>query len=316
MEQVSTHPHAGGDIRSCLARCPLVLILGVGPRSGTNYLSNLIYLHQECDRVAGIWEDFVVSGASLLQEYVDRVTGHWNWAGWGIGAETKQALWNSIGSSIVAFLIDHRQSNHQSASGKHLVEPKCVVTKTPSVENLALAHQFPNTRTVVIVRDGRSMVSSGMKGFGWTFDHATHRWAGAARSIIKARDAGQDFLLVRYEDLLIDLPNQMNRILHYVGLEASTYDLISASNLPMTGSSFVPGTDRIHWGKLPRGDVSALLCRYQDWTPSMHCRFERIAGDAMQKFGYEVAGRFTRHQSITGWAARLGHLWCSRREMS
>jgi hypothetical protein len=242
---------------------------------------------------------------------VERVSGHWNWKGWGIGEGVKKSLWENLGTGVVSFLLAQRQGGSGDAPGV-VPLPRYVVSKTPSVENLEFAPRFPRSRTLVIVRDGRSVVSSGMKGFKWTFDHATRRWTGAANTILRARDAGQDFLLIRYEDLLTDLSGQMARIFRYLALDGSSYDLAAAENLPLTGSSFVPGTEFIHWGKIPRGDVGGLLNRYANWTTPMHVAFNRIAGEQMKQFGYDLVGADSPRTTVRGWLNRV-RSGCARR---
>ena len=298
---------AGGSSDPGAVGGSVVFVLGITRRSGTNYLSNLIYLHPECDRVSRIWEDFTVSGAALLDQYVERVSGQWDCAGWRIGAAEKDRLWARLGNAIVLFLRDHRERRVRAAAGDPPKHPKWVVAKTPSVENLALAGRFPGSRTVVIVRDGRSVVSSGMKGFGWDFHQAARRWAAAADSIVNARRAGHAFLLVRYEDLLLDLRSQMQRTLAFLELDASRYDMGAAENLPLTGSSFVPGVGQgVYWGKAPRNNTADLLNRFQGWTEAMHLSFNRIAGERMRQFGYELVLPASPRWTVARRLAQLG----------
>ena len=52
----------------------------------------------------------------------------------------------------------------------------------------------------------------------------------------------------------------MCRILGYLGVDPTRYDMRAAGGLPLTGSSFVAGADRsIHWGKVPRNNTADLL---------------------------------------------------------
>jgi hypothetical protein len=237
---------------------------------------------------------------------VERVTRNWNWPGWEQGEQLKRTLSDDLHRSVVAFLAGQRQGVRPDGPEKHVPHPKYVVTKTPSVENLTMVSRFPHTRAIVIVRDGRSFVSSSMKAFKWSFEHATKRWAAAGQTILRAEAEGHGFLRVHYEDLLTDLPAQMKRIFEYLELDGASYDLAAAGDLPLAGSSFVPGTDGIHWGGVPRGDVSQLMNRYRDWTAAMHRDFNEIAGGPMKDLGYELVATPPRRWS----AARRRWQWC------
>ncbi len=76
------------------------------------------------------------------------------------------------------------------------------MAKTPSVKNLQLLNVMPIGKSVVIVRDGRAVVESGMRSFGWSFDAAARMWTRGADTIMQAQEQGVEFLLVRYEDLV------------------------------------------------------------------------------------------------------------------
>ncbi len=54
----------------------LVYLAGITPRSGTNWLYDLITKHPECRRALG-WEDYFVRHAGHLRAYVRRLRGSW-----------------------------------------------------------------------------------------------------------------------------------------------------------------------------------------------------------------------------------------------
>ena len=56
-----------------------IFILGISQRSGTNFLSDLLALHPDCDATL-IPEDFFVAHADLLIKFansLDRIWQHW-----------------------------------------------------------------------------------------------------------------------------------------------------------------------------------------------------------------------------------------------
>src|SRR3990172_9928745 len=54
-----------------------VFILGILPRSGTNFLNNLLLCHPDCEYPGIVWEDYYLASADLLQRYSERVYRRW-----------------------------------------------------------------------------------------------------------------------------------------------------------------------------------------------------------------------------------------------
>ena len=114
------------------------------------------------------------------------------------------------------------------------------MTKTPSVRNLEQFFRFfPDSPLIVIVRDGRGVVESGMRTFGWDFERAAVKWTKAAGAITRfAREnEGRPFRIVRYEELHADPVGQLQQLLPFLGLPAAGYDFAKAKALPVRGSS-------------------------------------------------------------------------------
>ena len=55
---------------------PPIFILGIMPRSSTNFLHHLVCLHPDCTPTLA-WEDFVIYPASLLDAYAHAVYCEW-----------------------------------------------------------------------------------------------------------------------------------------------------------------------------------------------------------------------------------------------
>jgi protein-tyrosine sulfotransferase len=264
---------------SC-SRPQVVWILGILQRSGTNYLRDLIELHPDCQTADPIGEDFLVANADKLQQYARGVAGDWN-PDWDKDGKLQHELLLSLGEACVSFLTSRACSGPGPSRGY-------VVTKTPSVKNLPLLTLFPRSRAVVIVRDGRDMIVSGMNSFGWTFETMCRQWADAARTIQSAQAAGVPFLLVRYEDLLSNLRATLAGVFSYLDIDAAAYDYEAAAKLPVKGSSSF-GTDGggVHWRPVAKTADFNPLRRWAGWDAARHERFNWIAGAESAGFGYE-----------------------------
>ena len=308
----SAGPHSGtpmppGRIYRRMAASDPIFIQGITERSGTNFLFHLLCLHPDCDHGGPIWENYLLSRADDLVSYVESFYQEWN-PEWNVEGEIgpPDALLSHIGDGLIAFL--NRQRRLDSLAR--------LVTKSPSVQNLGCFFRlFPRAPLLIVVRDGRAVVESGMRSFGWSFEASARSWADAARIIIgmcqRASPPDNRFLMVRYEDLFSAPEPQLRRIFDYTGVDPERYNYAAAGHLPLYGSSerAEPGGKGLHWDPVERGAGFDPLARFRHWDQARHDRFNWIAGDCLTYFGYEpVVGSAT---GLSKARHRLADLWSS-----
>jgi hypothetical protein len=284
-----------------------IFILGILPRSGTNYLLDLLDLHPACAQARDpAREDLFLDSSDHLVDFVAALKASWN-PRWGTFSDAVAAsLQEAIGDGLLSFLWDHRDRR--------------LLTKSPSVRHIDRFFTFfPRARLLILVRDGRSVTQSCMTTFGWEFERGARNWAAAADEIRRfiSTDHGEhegQYLLARYEDLIQDLNGSVTRILRFLDLDENAFDFQAASELPVRGSSafFGPGRESVHWDPVPRGPDFDPIERWRGWDRGQHERFEWIAGDQLRHFGYRsVVGPIR-----TPFAAAVHHAkdgaWASR----
>ena len=275
-EQTIHHPPTASQAAGSVPSNAPIFILGVTARSGTNFLHDLLCLHPDCGApVPG--EDFLVMHADLLAGYVSAVSSHWV-PGWGADPRLLQ---QSISDGLTNFL-------------RHNVERPRLVTKTPNVTNIQHFFQvFTDARLLILMRDGRSVVESWLNSFSANFDTVTRGWARAARTVQgfrrqHAAEEGRRFMLVRYEDIYLDTEAEVRLILDFAGLDPARYDFASACNLPVRGSSVLRGgSEKVHWNAVPREPGFNPLERWRGWNRERHERFNWLAGEQLEAFGYQ-----------------------------
>jgi len=258
---------------------PPVFILGILPRCGTNFLSNLLLLHPDCGPPDPVWEDFLVAHFDLLAQYSDAVSGQWD-EKWGTDDETRADLEASLGKGLSLFL---------SQRGKG----SCLITKTPSVDNLDLFFRFlPEARLLILVRDGRAVIESGYRSFGSRREVTLHALASAARTINRFdridKRTDTRCRIIRYEDLWENVETQLRELFSFLELDPDVYDFSHAHDLPVRGSSELVTDDRkaMHWDPVEKNDKFDPLSRYSHWGAFRHYRYNRVAGQEMETLGY------------------------------
>ncbi len=288
-------------------------LLGIHRRSGTNYLYRLLLEHPDCDGIGAIGEDFLVHNLDSLERYVQDVKAYWNaeWRDTTVGAGG-DALRHCLGEGIVRLLRD--QAAHHRSTGR--AEPpspspteareRLVVSKTPSVEGVSQALDFfPTASMILLVRDGRAVVESGMRSFGWDFEQAVRTWVSGARRILAVRDGGLDperIMIVKYEDLVPPRQETLGPVLDFLGLARERYDFGRAAALGIIGSSDLAASGEVHWHDVPKPEGFDPLKRYANWSADRHHRFNWIAGREMARLGYEL-----ETTGIPGGLQKLGH---------
>ena len=259
-----------------------IFILGILPRSGTNFLFNLLRLHPDCGVPEPIWEDYALEPSPLLLQYADAVYSWWDSADppWEIDESFKHQLREHLGVGLISFL-SARIGNRR------------LLTKTPCVSNLdAFFKLFPNGYMLILVRDGRDVIESAARSFGWDRDTTARRWAEAARTILEftgtASEHDLQYLVLRYEDLYLNLDAELRKILSFVNLDMASYDFDAAHELPIYGSSKLGATENwVHWNPVARTSQFSPIGRWKGWPRQMHERFNWIAGRYLREFGYE-----------------------------
>lgn len=271
---------SGLDLERRAVARRVVFLHGVLQRSGTNYLSSLLACHPDCRRGA-VFEDFLAPASPLLTRYVETIAGSWNeeWFA-DAGEDLRARLQKEMGGALLSFLDDDP-------------EKRCLfVTKTPSTLNLESCFAlFPDSRTIVIMRDGRDVVESGMRTFAWGWESAVRQWvlsAHRAREFLEKYAGSKRVLLVRYEDLFKHPRPHIRRILEFLELEAERFDWGAAESAPVFGSCAYgrDGASPVDWRPVSRQADFWPLERYRNWSQRRCRRFAWLAGEVSAAFGY------------------------------
>lgn len=277
----------------------ICFILGIYYRSGTNYVFNMLKEHPECYGEGPLWEDFFLHHSSLLRKYVDNVYRNWNPA-WEVDKKVAhpELLLKFFGDAISRFLRLQTMFRSAAQVGTgHAAKKaplKIVLAKTPSVEGIEhFFDLFPCSYLVIIIRDGRALVESGVKSFNWNYETAMHQWKKGAKSIgalkNKYKNYHEKMLIIKYEDLFLHEQTELRKIIAFLDLDESVFDFDCLQSLGVIGSSDVKNSgEGIHWNETQKKRDFNPLDRFRHWGSKRHERFNWIAGRQMIELGYEL----------------------------
>jgi hypothetical protein len=290
-------------------------LLGIHRRSGTNFLYRLLTDHPDCHG-GPIGEDYLVHHLESLKQYVDSVRGSWNpeWRAHTAsdeGDRFDRCMGDAMGHFLLTLARSEAPATPDAAAGTQ-GDQRLLLTKTPSFGGLALFSDFfPQAPLLLLVRDGRAVVESGMRSFGWSFEGAARDWAAAARALFAKQDAegeSSHAMLVKYEDLVQDVGPTLASVFDFLGLDGDRYDQDRAAGVGVIGSSDLARSGSLHWDAVPKAEAFDPLDRFAEWSPARHQRFNWIAGREMERLGYSLVAtgplsvwERLRHRALDGW---------------
>ena len=214
---------------------PPIFLHGIDKRSGTNFLWRLLLLHPDC-HVGSVGEDFFLKHSHLLIKYSERV--------FTIGRCAGKIGWEdlTLSRNILAKVCTHLSRCHTiftmtrlkvktgklirkktgKKTGKKISPAPGWYPRRPVLKILiSFLMLFPDAYLIILVRDGRSVVFSGMKSFNWGFEYAAGRWAKSAHEIhefdLKHKDSGKKYIILKYEDVFVDQRNDTSETLQFSG---------------------------------------------------------------------------------------------------
>jgi hypothetical protein len=190
-----------------------------------------------------------------------------------------------LGGGILTFLFEH------------IGKDRRLLCKTPRGYNIGnFFRLFPNAKLLVLIRDGRDVVSSAVKGGRHRFlayEWYAYTWAKGARQILVfSRGPGRDlrersWKLIKYEDLVKDPEAAVRDLLPFLDIDVNTFEFNRIHNLPLMGSSFERGgKDQVNWDPVEKPKEFQPVGRWKNWNYWRKMTFKIIAGRELIQFGY------------------------------
>jgi hypothetical protein len=261
-----------------------IILLSACPRSGSNYLEQLLSLHPQC-RKSKVPEDFFLANSETLLNFCRSVADSWDdWWLQRLGGPSRLAM--HIGSALLRFADPCSEEERP-------LDDSRLMLRSPTTEGIAAATSlFPNAQVLVLVRDGPATVESGRRSFRWPYEEAMLAWRQSARRILSflASVDSPRCQLIRFEDLTANPAGEMTRIFVFLGLDPALYPVERIDEVPVFGSSSFGRTDRkeVHWRPVPKDASFDPVARAQSWPRHRLARIAWLAGAEQRRLGYPV----------------------------
>lgn len=174
-------------------------------------------------------------------------------------------------------------------------EGSLTLVKEPHPRNLALFPAvFPHDRAIIVLRDGRYVVDSFARSFARgrlsrSFTEICEEYRASADTVADFLESGPDRVMaLRYEDANTDRAAAIGRILEWLGRSLDPAALRAIEELPVYGSSVhsVGKGGAVDWTPVSADASFDPSRRELGWSAARQRTFERIAGAANRRLGY------------------------------
>ncbi len=285
----STAAAAASRIRGS-ARGPALMIHGIMPRSGTNYVGSLLGLHPAFAAYPhDIWElPYLQRTGDILraQRRFMRAFRSGNRTGPRFGSQNASDVAHMaphdflplFGAAVMAYV-------HEGVP-----EGRRALLKDPHATHLdRFFDVFPGEHLLIVVRDGRDLTESTTRTWPeLRFPMVAKRYQRSARMVLACAERfesrSRPFLLVKYEDAVEDPAAFVRTTCQQFGLDPDTYPYDRLDEVPLVGSSQKPGA--VEWTPAPRPADFSPTGRWHSWSAYRRWMFDWIAGEELRRLGY------------------------------
>jgi protein-tyrosine sulfotransferase len=258
---------------------PAILIQGVMPRSGSNYIAEIIGYHPNVYSFPNeIYEFPLLNCVDDLLRMQNRFFQYFPKNKTRIGEIDFLPL---FGSALIAYLYSF------------VPKDKILLVKSPYVENLNFFFKlFPYENLVLILRDGRDVVNSTIKTWPdkYAFSDICSTWDRNANMILNCNSHFNNninsFLFIKFEEALNKSFDFIKQLCNKFKLDEQIYPYDRLNSVPVIGSSSLKAGGKVGWNRVEKPKNFNPIGHWNNWSHKKKRIFKKIAGETLQKSGY------------------------------
>jgi len=281
----------------------ICFILGMMPRTGTNWVHNILQQSDSIGDIGPIWEDNLLNQIEVLERAAKMIAGTWN------------PKWRAADEELrVQQLTDHLQKNLESGLEKFIVQqfrpdsctnkPDWLVLKSPNAFNvippLRLLHR---NKCIILIRNPHDLISSGMSSFGWSLLGSCNRYIKASKSIIKLNNSFPQCTVISFEDLNEHFQESVQHLFTELDLPVPSIQFL---NLAVRGQSSQKASESISWTSndlTTEEKIQNHLSRSNRLSYLQNAVISELCAPAGEALGYSFSTQKT--PSVVRWSIRV-----------
>jgi len=282
----------------------ICFILGMMPRTGTNWVYDILLQSDSIGDIGPIWEDNLLNQIEALERAAKMISGTWN------------PKWRAADEELsVQQLTDHLQKNLESGLEKFIVQqfrpgsctkkkPDWLVLKSPNafkiVPPLQLLHR---NKCIILIRNPHDLISSGMSSFGWSLLGSCNRYIKASKSIIKLNDTCPQCTVISFEGLNEQFQESVQLLYAELDLPVPSIQFL---NLAVRGQSSKKASESISWTSkdmTSEEKIQKHLSRGNRLSYLQNAVISELCAPAGEALGYSFSTQKT--PSVVRWGIRV-----------
>lgn len=258
---------------------PAILIQGVMPRCGSNYVAEIIGYHPNVYSFPNeIYEFPLLNCVDDLLLMQNRFFQYYPRNKTKIGEIDFLPL---FGSALIAYLYSFVPND------------KILLVKSPYVENLNFFFQiFPYENLVLVLRDGRDVVNSTLKTWPdkYTFSDICSSWNRNANMILNFnsyfKNNTNSFIYIKFEEAINNPFDFIKQLCKKFNLDENIYPYDRLNSVPVIGSSSLKSEGKVNWKRVEKPKNFNPIGSWHNWHFKRKQIFKKNAGETLKKAGY------------------------------
>lgn len=259
----------------------LLFLFGVMPRSGTNFLYEMLLHITNIERPGIPFDELPILAWPQAFDGPSRLIRHFH-------PPSAQAFDRMSWLAFAAAGLRNRLLDMAP-------DGSMTIVKEPHFYGIDLFPLvFPQDRALLVVRDGRYIVDSFRRSFTknpWSrsFEDLCVEYSNAVRAVERFRNGpyADRMMVLKFEDVNASRREHVEKILSWLGRKPGEGNLDGLDDMPIYGSSVrsVGSDGGLDWTPVKDESYNPAE-RSLDWTAAQKRTFERICGEANRRLGY------------------------------
>ena len=288
----------------------ICFVLGMMPRTGTNWVYNLLMQSDHVGDIGPIWEDNLLNHIAILEGAAQKIVSSWNpdWKAHHQKLEVKQlteSLQINLEFGIEKFIL---QQFRESSCKKD--DPAYLVLKSPNAWQVIPPKMLlKRNKCIILIRNPHDLIASGISSFGWRLFGACNRYIQAAETIIHLNSESTQCLIISFEDLRDNLDQSVQRLYDQLELPVPSVDFLS---LKVSGKSPERKNEKVSWSAksiTSKEQIQKQTSKGMRLSKLQHTVVSEICGPAGNSLGYTSDADKT--PNVVRWSIRFAfHSFC------
>ena len=223
----------------------ICFIIGMMPRTGTNWAYDILMQSNHTGNIGPIWEDNLLNHVETLESAAKKIASSWD-SKWKADHQKIEVL-RLTESLQKNFELGLEKFIHQQflTSSCEADNPTYLILKSPNAWHIKPPKTLlQRNKCIILTRNPHDLIASGMASFGWRLFGACNRYIESTKAIVQLNDSCNQCLTISFEDLKENLCESAQQLYNYLDISLPSFDF---SSLAVRGKSPTKKNEKMTW---------------------------------------------------------------------